>query len=200
MSKPEIQTFTSLAERLGKLEPATIVAIDGRSGSGKTTFANRLSRFLKAPVVHTDDVAWYHSFFDWADLLIEHILEPFQAGKRIDWTPESWKNRQRTGSIVVPKTRILIVEGVSASRRELAQWIDTSIWIETDLEIAQERGLARDGDAARDFWFEWQAAERPLLEKDQPWTRAKLIVDGAPNLEHDPDTEFVAITNHLTRN
>lgn len=197
MSNARVQSFTDLAERILKFQPPTLIAVDGRSGSGKTTFATRLSKALKAPVVHTDDVAWYHSFFDWWSLMTEHILEPFRAGKSINWTPESWKERNRTGSIIVPTTKILIVEGVSASRRELSTWIDLPIWIETDLLIAQQRGLARDGETARDFWFEWQAAERPLLEKDQPWTRAKLIVDGAPNLEYDPNTEFVALSNQL---
>jgi cytidylate kinase len=200
MTKPEIMTFAALNEHVRTLEQPTVVAIDGRSGSGKTTFATRLSSTLNATVVHTDDVAWHHSFFDWWSLMIEHILEPFQAGKSIDWTPESWKQRQRMGSIVVPSTKILIVEGVSASRRELSDWIDVPIWIETSLEIAEQRGLLRDGEAESNFWFEWQAQERPLLEKDQPWTRAKLIVDGAPSLEYNPNTEFVAIINHLTQN
>ena len=41
-----------------------IIAIDGRSGSGKTTLASALVEVLpEAFVVHTDDVAWHHSFF-----------------------------------------------------------------------------------------------------------------------------------------
>jgi uridine kinase len=198
MSNPKVQTFASLAEQIRKLEKPIVVAIDGRSGSGKTTFATRLSSALNATVVHTDDVAWHHSFFDWWSLMLEHILEPFQNGHSVDWTPESWKQRQRIGSIVVPNSKILIVEGVSGSRRELSDWIDVPIWIETSLEIAEQRGLLRDGEAERDFWFEWQAQERPLLAKDQPWTRAKLIVDGATTIQHDANTEFVVISNHLT--
>jgi uridine kinase len=197
MSHSKVQTFASLAEQIRKLEKPTIVAVDGRAGSGKTTFATRLSSALNATVVHTDDVAWYHSFFDWWSLMIEHILEPFQKGQSIDWTPETWKERKRIGSIVVPNAKILIVEGVSACRLELSDWIDIPIWIETSLEIAEQRGLLRDGEAERDFWFEWQAQERPLLEKDQPWTRAKLIVDGVANVGHDPNTEFVTLTNRL---
>lgn len=197
MSSLEVQTFASLAKHIRSFEPPTIVAIDGRSGSGKTTFSDQLSSVLNATVVHTDDVAWHHSFFDWWSLLIEHILEPFQAGQSVDWTPESWKQQQRTGSIIVPNSKILIVEGVAASRLELSPWIDIPIWIETDLQTAEKRGLARDGEEARGFWFEWQSHERPLLEKDQPWTRAKLLVDGGGSVAHDPKTEFVAIANRL---
>ncbi len=94
---------------------------------------------------------------------------------------------------MVPQSSILILEGVSATRLELSQQIDLPIWVETDLQIAEIRGLERDGPDGRDFWFEWQASERPFLERDKPWDRAKLIVDGAPTLEHDPNTEFVTI-------
>jgi cytidylate kinase len=200
MSKPKIMTFAALCKQIRTLEQPTIIAIDGRAGSGKTTFANQLSSVLNATVVHTDDVSWHHSFFDWWDLLIENILEPFKAGKDVDYTPEAWKTKGRAGSILVPAAPVFILEGVSSTRLEYSDWIDLPIWIETSLEIAERRGLQREGEVGRDFWFEWQAQERPLLEKDQPWTRAKLIVDGVANVQHDPNTEFVAITNRLTQN
>ena len=78
-------------------------------------------------------------------------------------------------------------------RRELSEWIDYSVWIETEAHLAEKRGLERDGPDGRDFWFEWQSHEDPFLERDQPWTRASLIVDGAPSIAHDADTQFVAM-------
>ena len=86
-----------------------------------------------------------------------------------------------------------MLEGVSASRRELAPYIDFSIWMEADLDVAEKRGLERDRLDHRDFWFEWQAAERPLLERDRPWTRAQMVVDGVPTLEHDPVRDVVSL-------
>jgi ABC-type glutathione transport system ATPase component len=42
-----------------------ILAVDGRSGSGKSTIASLLHHVVPASVVvHTDDIAWHHSFFD----------------------------------------------------------------------------------------------------------------------------------------
>jgi hypothetical protein len=47
-----------------------VIGIDGHSGSGKTTLANGLAALDRGTaVVHTDDLAWHHSFFGWADLL-----------------------------------------------------------------------------------------------------------------------------------
>ncbi len=41
-----------------------VVAIDGRGGAGKSTLAQRLHvAVTPSAVVHTDDVAWHHSFF-----------------------------------------------------------------------------------------------------------------------------------------
>jgi uridine kinase len=197
MSSPRVQTFAQLAQEIRRLEIPTILAVDGRGASGKTTFAARLARVLNASVVHSDDVAWHHSFFDWWPLMLEQIIMPFRAGKAIDWKPESWTTRGREGSIIVPKSSILILEGVGVSRRELSDWVSLPIWIETDLQIAEARGLERDGPEGRDLWFEWQAHERPFLERDQPWIRAKIIIDGVPSLEHDPETQCVTIRNRL---
>ena len=195
MTARQIQSFNGLAKHIRTLEAPAVIAIDGRSASGKTTFATRLARALNAPLVHTDDVAWHHSFFDWWPLMLEQIITPFRAGIAIDWKPEAWSTQGREGSISVRQSPILILEGVSATRHELSQQIDLPIWVETDLKLAETRGLERDGPDGRDFWFQWQASEQPFLEADKPWDRAKLIVDGAPSLEHDPETAFVTIKN-----
>lgn len=52
------------------------ISIDGRSSSGKTTLAARLSALVPGSgVVHTDDVAWWHSRLGWDDLLVEGPYE-----------------------------------------------------------------------------------------------------------------------------
>jgi len=68
-------------------------------------------------------------------------------------------------------TRWLSVEGVGASRRELAEHLDASVRVQSDLEVAERLGLARDlaeghhGDleATTRCWHEWQPEERPFL-------------------------------------
>jgi hypothetical protein len=200
LHQPTIQSFAALAERICAKNPVghgLVIAVDGRSASGKTTFAARLATALHAPLVHTDDVASHPSFFDWWPLMIEHVLEPFRAGRTINWTPETWINWGREGGIVVPVAPALVLEGVSASRRELMDLIDMTIWMEIDPHLAEHRGLERDGPENRAFWFEWQAEEVPFLNQDRPWERANLIVDGAPNIEHDPATQYVVISDRL---
>ena len=62
-----------------------VLAVDGRSNSGKTTVATRIREMVPgAVVIHTDDIAWEHSRFGWADLLIDGILVPYaRAGQSV---------------------------------------------------------------------------------------------------------------------
>src|SRR5436309_5832255 len=61
---------------------SVVLAVDGRSSSGKTTLAARVQAAVTgSAVVHTDDLAWWHSRFGWADLLIDGILLPVHRGE-----------------------------------------------------------------------------------------------------------------------
>ena len=172
---------------VGQLAPGArpaVVAVDGRSGSGKTTLATVLERFLQGAVtVHTDDVAWHHSFFDWSDLLVHGVLQPLRRGQPVDYRPPGWEERGRAGSITVPATAdVLIVEGVGAGRTDLTPWIDVLVWVQSSAAEAERRGVLRDGgdDRAAAFWREWMEQENPFQAEQRPWTRAELIVNGTP--------------------
>lgn len=76
-----------------------IIAVDGRSAGGKSTLAKKLASHVPdAVVVHTDDIAWHHSFFDWADLLATGVLEPAHQGSDVHFRPPAWDERGRPGA------------------------------------------------------------------------------------------------------
>ena len=173
----ELVEFASPVERA-----VGIVAVDGHSASGKTTLAAALAGTLpNSTIVHTDDVAWHHSFFDWTPLLIDHVLEPAGRGVAVAYRPDAWKDRGRDGAIhVEPSTEWLIIEGVGAARRELAPYLDAAVWVTSDPIVARTRGISRDGGdaAAQAFWDEWMAEEVPFQAEHQPWERAAFVVNG----------------------
>lgn len=172
-----------------------ILALDGRSASGKSTLAAVLSRAVPGSVVvHTDDVAWHHSFFDWAALLRDGVLIPVHAAQEVRYRPPAWDARGREGVIVVPPgCPLVILEGCGAARRELMPWIDVVVWVQADTEKGRTRGLARDGGTAEAeaFWDEWMAEELPFFAQEQPWRRADAIVAGTPELDYDPAFQAV---------
>lgn len=189
-----VQPWTDLAAELlrsaGEVGPRpVVVAVDGRQGNGKTTVADRLAQAVPgAAVVHTDDVAWWESFFGWDGLMAAGILLPARRGDAVRFRPPAWRSRGREGAIEVPAgTPLLIVEGVGAARRSLSTLVDVAVWVQADPQEATRRGIARDGGtpAAADFWAEWEAEEESFLAADRPWDRAAAIVCGTPALLAD---------------
>ena len=175
-----------------------ILAVDGRGAGGKSTLANVLHQAVPAStVVHTDDVAWHHSFFGWSDLLIENILKPVRNGEAVNYQPPGWIATGRPGAIeIAADLDLVVVEGVGASRTEVTPWIDRSIWVQSDFDEAERRGIARDGgteDVIR-FWHEWMAEEIVFLQQHRPWERAAVIVNGTPQQSFDPSTQVMIST------
>jgi hypothetical protein len=85
-----------------------VLAVDGRSSSGKTTLAARLQAAVAgSAVVHTDDLAWWHSRFGWADLLVDGILMPVHRGEPVKFQPPRWAEHGRGGSID-PLTELVV--------------------------------------------------------------------------------------------
>jgi hypothetical protein len=187
--------------RNGPQEPAdgrpVVIAVDGRSASGKTTLTARLQGAVPgSAVVHTDDIAWSHSRFGWADLLVDGVLRPVHRGAAVSFRPPAWVARGREGSIEVPAgCPLLLVEGVGCGRREVASLIDALVWVQSDEQQARERDLGRvgtpGGAATVQFMHDWMAEEIPFVAADRAWERADLIVCGTPQLPHDPRTELV---------
>jgi hypothetical protein len=183
---PPDELVRDLLDRLGP--GRRVLAVDGRGGSGKTTLARRLADHIPgAAVVSTDDVAWHESMFGWSALLIDGVLRPVLAGSAVAFRPPAWDRRGREGAIAIaPFVRVLIIEGVGASRTELSEWLDVAVWVQSDYAEAERRGIARDiaggqnGDAEATiaFWHTWQAEELPFLDRDRPWERADVVAAG----------------------
>jgi hypothetical protein len=162
-----------------------VIAVDGRSGAGKSTFAERVTEMLGGvSVIHTDDIAWHHSFFEWVELMRSGVLEPLRRGSDVAYRPPAWIERGRPGAIEVrARCPAVVLEGVGAGRRELTDLVDVLVWVQSDAGDARTRGIARDGgDVA--FWDEWEREEVPFLDQHRPWERADLIVAGTSDVAH----------------
>jgi hypothetical protein len=192
-----IEALTQLGAAGARTDCPVILAVDGRSNSGKTTLAARIvDAVAGSAVVHTDDIAWGHSRFGWADLLIDGILTPLRQGGAVAFRPPGWSGRGRAGCILVPAgCPLLVVEGVGAGRKEAAYLIDALIWVQSDEGEAERRSRALVGKPGKSptSWHaqEWMAEERPFVAADRAWERAGIVVSGFPQLSYDPVIEVV---------
>ncbi len=192
-----IEILTQSPMSVAGRDHPVVLAIDGRSSSGKTTLADRMhSAVTGSAVVHTDDIAWYHSRFGWADLLVDGILLPARHGSAVIFQPPRWAEHGRTGTINVPAhCPLLIIEGVGAGRRETADLTDALMWVQSDQREATRRSLARvgqtGGPASVEALRAWMSEEDPFLADQRPWERANVIAAGTPPISCDPVTELV---------
>lgn len=171
-----------------------LILVDGRSGSGKSTFAERLAGLLGGVVVHSDDIAWHHDPIDWAHVLVDGVIVPWRRGEAVSLRPPGWIAHGRQGAVEVPSRPVLIVEGVGTGRAALAPRAELVVWVQSDHDEAHRRGLARDVELGRTpeeaeaFWDEWMRAEQPFFTADRPWSRASLVVNGTPPAKMQPGT------------
>ena len=118
-----------------------VLAVDGRSNSGKTTLAARIGEAIPgSAVVHTDDIAWAHSRFGWADLRIcQHMLTTVK----------------RQHMLTVMESALAITEAASGSDP------DTGLRAVAALRALTERLEILQVDNARRLGWSWQQiAER----------------------------------------
>ena len=178
-----------------------IVTVDGRSSSGKTTLAGRLNRAIAdSHVVHTDDIAWFHSRFAWTDLMIGNVLEPLHQGSPVTFRPPAWNDRARPGFLSVPMdATLVIIEGVGAARADLDHLVDATIWVQVDLRDVESRNAhrVRSGETHELGVRAWMAEEFPFLEGDRPWERASYIVAGSDVVPYDADKEVIVSARHF---
>lgn len=189
------------AEMVADRRPV-VVAIDGRSSSGKTTLADRAAKAMPAiAVVHTDDIAWFHSRFGWADIA-QRLLETARAGEPLSFRPPAWDERHRAGAIVLPSgIQLLLLEGVGSSREELSHLLDGRLWVQADRAVTDQRDEDRvaAGEVTRSAIEGWMAEELRFIAARRPWEHADIVVAGTPSLPHDSRMEVVVADGPLRR-
>jgi uridine kinase len=181
-----------LRSRHPKVGNTLFIAVDGRGGAGKSTLAKYLSEKLNAEIVRTDDFASWENPFGWWPLLIEQVFQPIRNGTRALHYPRApgWDNQHSEPITGQPVTKIMVLEGVSSSRKEFRQHISLSIFIDAPKDICLRRGVERDrlkgnrsdSDLIR-LWEGWSAEEDGYLQRDDPKQNADIVIDGTKPFE-----------------
>ncbi len=135
-----------------------IIGVAGGTGSGKSTFTNRIKEEFKDDVTvlsydnyykRRDDIPFEERQkinYDHPDaleteLLIQHIRK-LKAGESVECPKYDFSQHNRSGEVIVIKpSRVIIVEGILVlQNKKLREMLDIKVYVEAD---ADERILRR---------------------------------------------------------
>ena len=155
------------------------VGIDGFGGSGKTTFAGRLSEEIEgAQLISVDDFA-EPGVPTWDfDRFLAQVVQPLNRGEPARYDKRGW-NASRPSWATVSPGRPVLVEGVSVT--DLAAGIDwdLTVWVHAEPAERRRRIVARDDADTLAIWeSDWWPSERAYAAEQDPAARADLMVSG----------------------
>jgi uridine kinase len=165
------------AERAGA---TTFVGIDGPGAAGKSTLARHIAAGVPGAVVlAVDDFAGPDvAEWDWGRFT-DQVLQPLRQGRTAHYQRWDWdSNRGAEWQDIAPGS-LIVVEGVSSTRREVAVTWALRIWVDTPRELRLARALERDGPARLQRWTQdWIPSEEAYFAVQDPRARADLVVRG----------------------
>jgi uridine kinase len=192
----------------------TIVAVDGPTASGKSTFADDLAEavrkkghdvfrasiddFLKARALRyaqgrDSAKGRYEDAYNYS-VFRRVLIEPFGMNGSTGFVTAAWdehRDRQIEPKwLSGPVDAMLIVDGSYLNRPELRGLWNASIWLDTDAKVRTQRMLDRDGVEPGSERAERYAGAFKLYEKTKPREAASIIIDNT-----DPDAPLRVFTD-----
>ena len=139
-----------------------VVAVDGRSGSGKTDLAAALAGRTGAVVVHLDDL-----YPGWSGLAagvrrLGLVLDGLRSGAPTTHPVWDWERGAYAREVALPRSGTVVVEGVGAG---CARPVDLLVHLGADPGLRRARALGRDGEVFAPHWEDWAAQEEELFRR-----------------------------------
>lgn len=176
-----------------------VIAVDGRCGSGKSTFGKALAEALQADLFHMDDF-----FLRPEQRTAERYRTPGEnvdherfAGVIAAWRkqePFAWQKFDcgtmslLPAEICMPR-RTAVVEGTYSMHPELRQYYDLTLFLEIDPEFQKERILRRSDEAVLQTFIErWIPLEELYFSSMDIRNLCDLCLQSRDN-EKMPETE-----------
>ncbi|MCP9000635.1 chorismate-binding protein [Pseudarthrobacter sp. RMG13] len=158
-----------------------IIAIDGRSGAGKTTLAIELAAQLrnhhKVALFHLEDIyPGWNGLTAGIERYVSTVLTPLSRAEPATWTSWDWERHYDGDTRVTLPAEIVIVEGVGAAAAVARPLLSAVIWADSPDDIRRKRALDRDGGTYEPFWDQWAEQEEAWLAADDVPQEADIRV------------------------
>lgn len=190
---PEARNAMRRIQRLARTMSPAVVALDGRSGTGKSTLAEWMAGQLGGIRVDQDDFYAGGDIDEWrrltsrekADRVIDwrrvrdEVLLPLREGQGASWRPFDWDTMIGLApeTITVPPSGLVILDGAYSARPELADLIDLSILVTLDDAVRRERLRLREGEDLVSCWHTvWDEAEDYYFGTIRPPEAFDLVI------------------------
>jgi uridine kinase len=175
-----------------KADRPYLIALDGRSGVGKSTLAARIADNVGAAIIDGDDffaggtalrsdspalraadcINWTHQ---------RAVLDVLRQGRAASWRAFDWvafDGRLQSSVTELSPRPVVILEGVYSARPELADLIDMKVLVTVSDALREARLLAREGSIGP-WERQWHEAEAHYFNEVMPSGRFEVILDAA---------------------
>ncbi len=163
-------------QRLLSKQANILIGIDGPCASGKSTLAQTLGEYYKAPVIHIDDFFLPPEFQTPEQLsqlggnidsqrFLGEILHPLSQQKAIKFRPWRCKSGDFGDEFEIAPAPLVLIEGAYSMRPDFREFYHLRIYLTAPLPLRLERIRARNGEEGLEmFQSKWIPLENRYFQ------------------------------------
>ena len=168
---------------MGTRSKPVIIALDGRSGTGKTHLSLGLAEWLRVggynggrfsgadrngkgcsvDVLHLDELyPGWDGLHAGLKTYTQKLLPALARDGRATWTPWNWYTSRHDAPRTLGPADVIIIEGVGAGHPDARPYLAGTLTLTLDTATRKQRALTRDGATYAPHWDTWAAQEEQL--------------------------------------